>query len=366
LFFPSEILARIIRSAFWSFQFIPISAVIRTTAPDRIGQTRTCRLPYTGKTLLRRRLSHLFDDDPSRNNKAPQLFNTFLATLIIINVAAVILETVEPVRDRYPLAFSITEHAATAIFSVEYLLRLWTVIDLHDGQFAHPIRGRLRYMRSFVALIDLVAVLPALLGWLGAGDLRVLRLLRLLRMLKLTRHSKVFGLLWAVFREEAHSIGALVFILCLTLTISGALAYMIEFEEQPAMFSSIPASMWWAVETLTTVGYGDMVPATAMGKILGGLVSIIGIGTLALFSGVITVGFLDQLKIRREQASVAVRMSATERTRDGGNASESPDAGAYIGLTSPTIGAQMPTETACPHCGHLLLTPLGHRVESNV
>ncbi len=110
-------------------------------------------------------------------------------------------------------------------------------------------------------------------------------------------------MLWAVFREEAQSIGALIFILCLTLTISGALAYMIEAEEQPAVFNSIPAAMWWAIETLTTVGYGDMVPATAMGKLLGGTVSIIGIGTLALFSGVITVGFLDQLRLRREQVS---------------------------------------------------------------
>jgi voltage-gated potassium channel len=363
--FTSDVLARRIRSAFWCFQFVPISAVIWTTAPDRTGQTRTCRLPHTGKTPLRRQLSHLFDDDPSRNYKAAQLFNTFLAALIIINVAAVILETVEAVRDRYPLAFSITEHAATAIFSVEYLLRLWTVVDLHDGQFAHPIWGRLRYMRSFFALIDLVAVLPALLGWLGAGDLRVLRLLRLLRMLKLTRHSKVFGLLWAVFREEAHSIGALVFILCLTLTISGALAYMIEFEEQPAMFSSIPASMWWAVETLTTVGYGDMVPATTMGKILGGLVSIIGIGTLALFSGVITVGFLDQLKIRREQASIAVRTSAIEHSRNNAPAPKTQDPGTYIGLTSLTIGAQIPAETACPRCGHIL-TPNGQHVASDV
>lgn len=223
--------------------------------------------------------------------------------LIIANVIAVVLETVEPIRNRYATAFSIAEHAATAVFSVEYVLRLWTVVDLRGGEFAHPIWGRLRYMRSFFALIDLVSILPALLGLLGADDLRVLRLLRLLRMLKLTRHSRVFNLIGAVFREEAPTIGALVFILTLTLTVSAALAFMIEGEEQPAVFSSIPAAMWWAIETLTTVGYGDMVPVTAMGKLLGGVVSIVGIGTLALFSGVITVGFLDQLRIIREQAS---------------------------------------------------------------
>ena len=269
-------------------------------------------MPDIGNTSWRHRLSRWFDDDATHSNKAARYFNLFLALLIIANVATVILETVEPLRNRYGLAFSIAEHVATAIFSVEYMLRLWTIVDLRDPRFADPFWGRLRYLRSFFALVDLLAILPALLGFLGADDLRVFRLLRLLRMLKLTRHSTVFSLLWAVFREEARSIGALVFILSLTLTISGALAYMIEVEEQPAVFSSIPAAMWWAIETLTTVGYGDMVPATALGKILGGLVSIVGIGTLALFSGVITIGFLDQLRIRREQISQTIETPTKE------------------------------------------------------
>jgi hypothetical protein len=141
-------------------------------------------LPDIGKSSLRklslrRRLSHWFDDDASHSNRAAHYFNLFLAVLIVVNVATVILETVGPIRDRYALAFSIAEHAATAIFSMEYVLRLWTVVDLRDPKFVHPLWGRLRYMRSFFALIDLVAVLPALLGFLGAGDLRVLRLVRL-------------------------------------------------------------------------------------------------------------------------------------------------------------------------------------------
>jgi voltage-gated potassium channel len=321
-------------------------------------------LPHIGKSSLRksslsRRLSHWFDDDASHGNRAAHYFNLFLAVLIVVNVGTVILETVEPIRDRYASAFSIAEaeHAATAIFSMEYVLRLWTVVDLRDPKFVHPLWGRLRYMRSFFALIDLVAVLPALLGFLGAGDLRVLRLVRLLRMLKLTRHSRVFSLLWAVFREEAHSIGALVFILCLTLTISGALAYMIEVEEQPAVFSSIPAAMWWAIETLTTVGYGDMVPATVVGKLLGGLVSIIGIGTLALFSGVITVGFLDQIRIRREQATQMVSGAVSEHSLNGKGVQERLDARDYVGPVDLKMSGpffeQTPSNRMCPRCGHI-------------
>jgi voltage-gated potassium channel len=296
-------------------------------------------LPRTGETTLRRRLSRWFDDDPSHSNKAARLFNVLLAVLIIANVTAVVLETVEPIRNRYSTAFSIAEHAATAVFSVEYVLRLWTAVDLRGGQFAHPIWGRLRYMRSFFALVDLVAVLPALLGLLGADDLRVLRLLRLLRMIKLTRHSKVFNLLWSVFREEAPTIGALLFILTLTLTVSGALAYMVEGEEQPAAFSSIPAAMWWAIQTLTTVGYGDIVPVTAVGKVLGGIVSIIGIGTLALFSGVITVGFLDQLRIIREQASNPHAVSADEAE-----------------IERRVTGPSAPSAEICPCCGRPMQT----------
>lgn len=308
-----------------------------------------------GTNSWRRRLSDLFDDDAPRN-RAARLFNLLLALLIVLNVAAVILETVEPIRLRFEVFFLAAERAATAIFAVEYLLRVWTSVDLHGGLFSHPVWGRLRYIRGFFPLIDLVSVLPAVLGILGAGDLRVLRLLRLLRMLKLTRHSRVFSLLWAVFRDEAQSIGALIFILCLTLTVSGALAYMIEADEQPAVFNSIPAAMWWAIETLTTVGYGDMVPATVAGKLLGGLVSIVGIGTLALFSGVITVGFLEQLKTHREpRATVATDAAPAEEAFRESEASANPlhrrqgrvASAAQVALAENSRGS-------CPHCGQRL------------
>jgi len=326
---------------------------VRLTLPAGSAR-KVWRLPRTHKTTLRWRLSRWFDDDPSRTNKAARLFNVLLAALIIVNVIAVVLETVEPIRNRYSTAFSIAEHAATAVFSVEYVLRVWTIVDLRAGQFAHPIWGRLRYMRSFFALIDLVAVLPALLGLLGADDLRVLRLLRLLRMIKLTRHSRVFNLLWSVFREEAPTIGALIFILTLTLTVSAALAFMVEGDEQPAVFSSIPAAMWWAIETLTTVGYGDMVPVTAIGKILGGIVSIVGIGTLALFSGVLTVGFLDQLRIIREQASHPVAAAGVLSNGRGiTRMIETPGVMAVAGVKMERRAAELSALSAevCPCCG---------------
>ncbi len=285
---------------------------------------------------LRRRLSSLFDDDAPQT-RTVRIFNALLATLIIVNVAAVIMESVESIRLRYAAVFIAIEAGATAFFAVEYVLRVWTAVDLSGGRFRQPFWGRLAYMRGFFPLIDLIAVLPALLGVLGAGDFRVIRLLRLLRMLKLTRHSTVFGLLWAVLVEEAQAIGALVFVICLTLTISGALMYMIEGAAQPEVFTSIPAGMWWAIETITTVGYGDMVPVTVAGRILGGAISVIGIGTLALFSGLITVGFLNQLKLRRELSG-----KSKDDAVSGAPAAHDPKAIHHA------------ADAICPHCGYRL------------
>lgn len=261
------------------------------------------------------------------------------------------MESVESIDVKYLDVFVEIERIATAIFTVEYVLRVWTAVDVHNGAFRDPVYGRLRYMRSFFAVIDLISILPAALGLIGAGDLRVLRLLRLLRMLKLTRHSSVFSLIWAVLREEAQMISALIFIISLTVTISGALMYMIEGGEQPTVFTSIPAAMWWAIETLTTVGYGDMVPVTAVGKVLGGIVSIIGIGTLALFSGVITVGFLDQLRIIREQASNPHPLSATNGKDTILNETHGVISVAGVAMERRAIELPTPSAGMCPCCG---------------
>jgi voltage-gated potassium channel len=284
-------------------------------------------------TVFRRRLAIIFEDEEPRD-ATTRFFNLALTTLIIVNVSCVILESVEPLRQRFAGPFDVMEQAATAIFAVEYVLRVWASVDFRNAQYRAPVWGRLRYMRSFFALIDLIAVLPAVLGVFDAADFRVLRLLRLLRMFKLVRHSTTFGLLFGVLREEAQSIAALLFVLVLTVTISGSLMYMIEGTDQPGVFSSIPASMWWAIETLTTVGYGDMVPTTASGRLLGGVVAIIGIGTLALFSGLITVGFLDQLKAHREQHPKTKSMAAAPKLVIAAG----PDGGRDV----------------CPHCGSML------------
>lgn len=308
----------------------------------------------------RRRLAHLLDDDlpPTLGSR---IFNTALAVLIMVNVSGVILESVESFEHRFGAELWWIEQIATAFFAVEYVLRVWAAIDLQNPRYRHPLWGRLRYLRSFSAVVDLVAVLPAILGMLGAGDLRTLRLLRLLRMLKLTRHATIFNLLWAVYREEARSIGAVLFILLLTLTISASMMYMIEGEAQPEGFSSIPAAMWWAVETLTTVGYGDLVPRTAFGKLVGGVVAIVGVAALALFTSLVTVSFIDQLRLRREALRQAVETRLAGGALSAGEIEAMEEFGERMGLPEAEA-IEVVEDTArdragmatCPHCGGVL------------
>ena len=297
---------------------------------------------------LRRKLATIFEDEEPRS-RLTRLFDAALALLIIVNVSGVILESVESIRRHFAVELDLLEHTATIIFATEYVLRLWACVDLRDQRYRNPLWGRLRYMRSFFALVDLVSVLPAIIGFFGAADLRVLRLLRLLRMLKLVRHSTTFGLLFAVLREERQSVSALLFVLLLTVTIAGSLMFMLESETQPTVFTSIPIAMWWAIETLTTVGYGDIVPMTAAGRIVGGVVSIIGIGTLALFSGLITVGFLDQLRAYREQHGkphvvIAEKSIAVVQNFTVTDGNDEP--------------AAMPGR--CPHCGAVFASAATH------
>jgi voltage-gated potassium channel len=319
-----------------------------------------------GLLALRRRLGRLFDDDlpPTR---ATHVFHIALATLIVVNVSGVILESVDSINDRFGVELWWLEQVSTMLFVVEYVLRAWACVEIHDGLYRQPVRGRLRYLTTFFALIDLASILPAIFGLLGAGDLRTLRLLRLLRMLKLTRHAHIFALLWAVFREEARSIGAVLFILGLTLTISASLMYMIEGEAQPDGFSSIPAAMWWAIETLTTVGYGDLVPTTVLGKILGGFVTLIGVCAVALFTSVITVSFMDQLRLRREAVHNAAQASLADGVLTAGELDTIEQLGSRLGLPPADVAEaivgtarELGSLATCPHCGGLLAhVPLG-------
>ena len=249
--------------------------------------------------IIRKRLWEILESG-NENDKVSIYSDVFLITLIILNIVAVLLETVDSIYSVYKYHFLIFERASTFIFLIEYILRVWvSVEDIKKKSKLSNFMVRIKYMSTWPAIIDLLAVLSGLLPMIFEIDLRILRALRMLRLLKFSRYFKVMNLLLGVLREERQSFFAAMFLLTIAMLIASTGIYIFEKDAQPDKFGSIPEAMWWAVATLTTVGYGDVTPITAMGKIFGALITIIGIGTVALPSGILASGFSDQLKRRK-------------------------------------------------------------------
>jgi len=234
-----------------------------------------------------------------------RFFSIFLITLICLNVLAVIFETVKSIYSEYPRFFHLFEVFSVAIFSIEYLLRLW--LSTCDQRYKGSFIGRIRFAITPLALIDLLAILPFYLPMFIAMDLRfirALRLVRLVRIFKMGRYSNSLRTLVAVLREKKEDILITAFAVAILLVIASSLMYHVEHEAQPEAFSSIPAAMWWGVSTLTTVGYGDIYPITPLGKFLGAVIALLGIGLFALPAGVLSSGFIEQIQKRRLEIKV--------------------------------------------------------------
>ncbi len=232
-----------------------------------------------------------------------KILNAFIIILIILNVAAVMLETVQPIHDKYAGFFHIFDMVSVFIFTIEYILRVWSCN--HDPKYQHSFHGRLRYMLSTEAIIDLIAILPFYIHVVVGLDLRVLRILRLLRffrLFRLTAYMKSAKLVKNVFKSRANELKLSFVLIAFVIIIAACLLYFAEHQAQPKVFSSIPATLWWAVVTVTSIGYGDMVPVTTLGKILSGMISLSGLAIFALPAGIITAGFLEEInKIRKKK-----------------------------------------------------------------
>jgi len=235
----------------------------------------------------------------SKNDSLSRAVDIALIALISLNVLSVILETLPSLSGQYHTVFKNFELISVIIFSIEYLTRIWCSIEKEDKKYKHPLWGRLRYMLTPMAIIDLIVIMPLYLAFFFTIDLRFMRALRLLRVFKLTRYSSSMTLLLKVLADESKSIGAAFFVLCMLIIMASSLTYLAEHEAQPEVFSSIPAAMWWAIITMTTVGYGDVVPITVMGKVLASVISIISIGIVALPAGLLASGFSEALRQRR-------------------------------------------------------------------
>jgi hypothetical protein len=252
---------------------------------------------------LRQKVDALMNDTPTSGRLHHQLDLIFVI-FIITSVAAVFLETIPLVHDPLKVEFYWFDTIAIAVFTIEYLLRLYAAPEREPHHSA--LSGRFSFVKKPSSLIDLVAILPYYLQFLFAVDLRFIRVLRVLRVLKLTRYNTALSTFAMVLKREKRAFSAAMFITVLITILSGAIVYEFEHAAQPEKFDTMPRAMYWAVITLASVGYGDISPVTPIGQAFTMVLAILGIGIVALPAGILGSAFSDQLHQQREQMLKAV------------------------------------------------------------
>jgi len=225
-----------------------------------------------------------------------KIFEFSLIILIVANVVALVLETVPSINNDYHKLFKWFETISVAIFSLEYFCRVYACVE--DKRYHNSIKGRIRFALTPMQLIDALAIIPFYLSFLGidARILRALRIMRIFRLLKLAEYVSSLDLIKTVIKERFTDLIIALVMIFLLILISASFMYFAERDVQPEAFSSIPASMWWAVATLTTVGYGDIYPITFLGKFLASFIAILGIAAFAIPTGILSSAFNNSLK----------------------------------------------------------------------
>jgi voltage-gated potassium channel len=235
------------------------------------------------------------------NGVAATIFDGTIIALIAANVLLVILDTF----NFAPAVQSVFRHIeiiSVIVFTAEYAARLWTSDKTAPG--LSPLAARLKYAVSFMAVIDLLAILPFYLPFVIPVDLRILRLfrlLRLLRLLKVNRYTSALSMVGAVMRRKASQLISSMLVVLAVMVIASVLMYNVENEAQPEVFANAFSGLWWAIATLTTVGYGDIYPITAMGKILSAAIALLGIGLVAVPTGIISSGFVEHIETEKPE-----------------------------------------------------------------
>ena len=253
------------------------------------------------QTWSRKNLYKILEVTRGRKSRASIIFNTVLLTTISLNTFAIILHSVKSLRHDFDTFFSDFEYFSVVFFTIEYFARLWVCVE--NEKYKHPVWGRLLYIFSWGALIDLLAIMPFYLSNFTSdtGLIRILRLFRIFRLFKFSRYVHALKVIENVFKEKREELILSVVFFLFMLLISSSTMYYIENAAQPKVFSSIPATLWWGVTTITSVGYGDTYPVTTLGKILGGFVAVAGVAMFALPTGIFVSGFNEHLKSTKPQ-----------------------------------------------------------------
>ena len=247
---------------------------------------------------IRQRIYEIVET-PREDDRASILFDMFIVSMIFLSIAGLVLASIPTFLENHFFLILGIELLTGVVFTIEYLLRIWACTA--DPAYARPVTGRIRYALGLFQVIDIVALLPYYLALFFPFNVEFLRVLRLLRLIKLGKYSRSFSLMVRVVDRNKQSLLSALSVLLIILVIASSLMYYAEHAAQPDVYSSIPAAMWWGLITLATVGYGDMVPITPLGKILGGVIALIGIGVFALPAGIIASGFTEVLEEEEEK-----------------------------------------------------------------
>lgn len=261
------------------------------------SQTATPAPQPPAHKSLRRRVYEIIEVGRGED-RTSKLFDTFIVTLILLNVFAFAAETVPALEVRHRQWFWAFELFSVAVFTLEYAARLWVAVEMPFLARLSPIAARIQMARRPALIIDLLAFLPFYLSNLLAIDLRVLRILRLLRFLKLSRYSPAMDTLIRVLSNERRALLGAGLLLMAAVLFAASGMYYIEGATQPDKFGTVPDAAWWAIATLTTVGYGDVTPITPLGRFFGGFVMVAGLCILALPVAIISTGFAQEVNRR--------------------------------------------------------------------
>lgn len=244
--------------------------------------------PLSARRLRSQLFAILHAPDPG--NRVARWANYFLAALIIANAVSITLESVPGLNRTLATTLWWFEAVSTGLFVIEYAGRVWACVEQH--RLSNPVWGRLRYARQPLALLDLVAILTYWTPW-DLRFLRVVRLVRLLKILHLYEFEAALDQLTVSLTKRKELLLVSVALMALFVYLSASLLYQIEHERQPEVFSSIPATFWWASVTFNTIGYGDMVPLTRLGRLFASLVSVFGVGVFALPTAIVIAAIIE-------------------------------------------------------------------------
>jgi voltage-gated potassium channel len=254
--------------------------------------------PVTRRSAVRAWVYALLEEG-ELSSPLHRIAEAFLITLIIANVLAVALETIPYIYGRWHQLFTDFEHFSVGAYTVEYTLRIWASMEDPRVAARGPVKGRLAFATRPLMIVDLLAFLPSYLSFIFPIDLRVLRIFRLFRLVKLARYSQALPALLGVLYAERSALFASTVLLISTVFVTGEVMHITEGAVQPKTLGTLPDAMYWAITTLTTVGYGDVTPQTELGKLVAGITMVIGLALFALPIGIIANGFVNGLNRRR-------------------------------------------------------------------